>query len=96
MRKVIYALSSYTAQSVKAKLVTAKWGMRIKDKFLARWQESHHKAEKIHRMCSILQEQSALIHIRAFMLKLEDAGHYMVFKKHIDGKLKSKALQVLK
>ena len=56
MRKVIYALSSYTAQSVKAKLVTAKWGMRIKDKFLARWQESHHKAEKIHRMCSILQE----------------------------------------
>lgn len=30
------------------------------------------------------------------MLKLEDAGHYMALKKQIEGKLKGKALQVLK
>lgn len=31
------ALQGYTAQSVKAKIVSAKWALRIKDKFIARW-----------------------------------------------------------
>lgn len=30
------------------------------------------------------------------MLKLEDASHYMAFKKALDRRLKEKALQVLK
>ena len=90
------ALQKYTAQQVKAKIVSEKWGLRIKDKFLGRWKKSLIKASKINRLCSILQQQNYLKFIKAFMVKLEDASHYMVFKKVLDKKLQGKALQVLK
>ena len=55
-----------------------------------------HVASKLHQMCSTLQQQNYLKYIRAFMLKLEDASHYMVFVKVLNNKLKTKALSVLK
>ena len=53
-------------------------------------------ASKMNKMCSILQDQSYLKFIRAFMLKLEDAGHYMVFRRELNKRLMSKALSVLR
>ena len=38
-------------------------------------------------MVTILNEQNALKFIRAFMLKLEDVGTFMVFKRTLDSKL---------
>ena len=90
------ALRDYTTKSYKGRMVAAKWGMRIKDKFLARWQEQMFVAQKLNRMCSIMQEQNYLTFIRAFMLKLEDAGEYMQLRKKLNMKLKAKAWQIFK
>ena len=70
--------------------------MRIKDKFLTRWQERIYVKSKIERLCSIMQDQNYLTFIRAFMLKLDDAGEFMLLKKKLDAKRKAKAWQVLK
>ena len=51
---------------------------------------------KIERLCSIMQDQNYLTFIRAFMLKLDDAGEFMLLKKKLDAKRKAKAWQVLK
>ena len=96
LRKVMLALRDYTTKSYKGRMVAAKWGMRIKDKFLARWQEQMFVAQKLNRMCSIMQEQNYLTFIRAFMLKLEDAGEYMQLRKKLNMKLKAKAWQIFK
>ena len=50
------ALQDYTARQLRAKIVTAKWALRTKDKFLTRWQEQSYKAVKVHRMVTILNE----------------------------------------
>ena len=53
-------------------------------------------AQKLNRVCSIMQDQNYLTFIRAFMLKLDDAGEFMLLKKKLDAKRKAKAWQVLK
>lgn len=70
--------------------------MRIKDKFLTRWQEQMFVKSKIERLFTIMQDQNYLAFIRAFMLKLDDAGEYMLLRKKLDAKRKAKAWQVLK
>ena len=37
LRKVIISLQKFSAMQVKAKIVAAKQGMRLKDIFLTRW-----------------------------------------------------------
>ena len=39
MRKVVIALQNFSAMSVKARIVSAKWDLRTKDKLMAVWQE---------------------------------------------------------
>lgn len=90
------ALQAYTARQMRAKIVSEKWALRTKNKFLCRWSDQMVVAAKLHRVCSILQDQSSLKFIRAFMLKLEDAGHFMVFRKELNRRLMGKALSVLK
>ena len=51
---------------------------------------------KIERLFTIMQDQNYLAFIRAFMLKLDDAGEYMLLRKKLDAKRKAKAWQVLK
>lgn len=92
MRKVVIALQNFSAMSVKARIVSAKWDLRTKDKFMAVWQEQAFRKQKMSRMFSILQQQNYLKFISAFMLKLDDAATYMHFKKSIDAKYKAKAL----
>lgn len=84
---MVLALRSHTARALRGKLMAAKWGLRIKDKFLARWQERQIAASKLRRLFSIMQDQNYLTFIRAFMLKLENAGEYMALKKRLDIKL---------
>ena len=56
MRKVVIALQNFSAMSVKARIVSAKWDLRTKDKFMAVWQEQAFRKQKMNRMFSILQQ----------------------------------------
>ena len=99
LRKVLFALQTYTLLSRRERIVKEKYKLAAFDKFFTRWQGQAYRAGKISAMCRVLEGEQAKKLVRNFMPNLLQAGYYRNIGRLITGnsdrRLKQIALQVL-